>query len=170
MGDHNKNFICRQCLSSYTTENTLKLNKQKCRKDEITTLRTSPESHFNWKNHFYKNPLCFRIYADFEADNEKHNSSTRNKTTNILKQNPVHTGYQKKSELDDVLKSGYYQSQLGFDNLEWFVNDVIKIKREIKMAVYIKNTQKDITMTEEDEAILKNIDVCRFCEKEIVSD
>ena len=36
------------------------------------------------KKHFHKNPLYFRIYADFEADNEKDNSSIGNKTSNNI--------------------------------------------------------------------------------------
>ena len=36
---------------------------------------------FIGKKHFHKNPLYFRIYADFEADNEKDNSIIGNKTT-----------------------------------------------------------------------------------------
>ena len=50
------------------------LHKLKCGEDNITTIKTSPESHLDSKNHFHKNPLYFRIYADFEADNEKDDS------------------------------------------------------------------------------------------------
>ena len=46
-------------------------HKPKCENNNITTIRTSPDSHLHWKKHFHKNPLFFRIYADFEADNEK---------------------------------------------------------------------------------------------------
>ena len=46
-------------------------HKQKCGDDKITTIKTSNKSHLHWEKHFHKNPLCFRIYADFEADNEK---------------------------------------------------------------------------------------------------
>ena len=38
------------------------------------------------------------------------------------------------------------------------------------MAFYFKNTNKDIIMTEEDEEDFRNDNVCRFCEKEILSD
>ena len=58
-------------------------HKQKCGDDNIATIKTSIESHLHWKNPFHKNPLYFRIFADFEADNEKSNSSIGNKTTNI---------------------------------------------------------------------------------------
>ena len=83
-------------------------HKQKCGDDNITVIRTSNESHLNWKKHFHKNPIYFRIYADFEADNEKDNSIIGNKTTNIYKQNPVLNGYHIVSELEDILKSDNY--------------------------------------------------------------
>ena len=168
LGDHNKKYFCRRWLSSYTSENMLMKHKQKCGEDNITTITTSKESHLHWKKHFHKNPLYFRIYADFEADNEKDNSIVGNKTTNIYKQNPVLNGYHIVSELENVLKSNYYKSPLGYDNVDWFVDEVIKL--ENKMAFYFKNTKKDIIMTDDDEEEFKNDNICRFCEKFIESD
>ena len=86
------------------------LNVKKCGDDTITTIKSSNESHLHWKKHFHKNPFYFRIYADFEADNEEDSSSIGNKTTNIYKQNPILNGYHIVSELEDVLKSGYHKS------------------------------------------------------------
>ena len=77
-------------------------------------------------------------------------------------------GYHIISELEDVLKSGYYKSPLGYDNVDWFVDEVIKL--ENKMTFYFKNTNKDIIMTKEDEEDFKNINICRFYEKNIESD
>ena len=37
--------ICRQCLSSYTSENMLLKHKRKCGDDNMTTIKTSNESH-----------------------------------------------------------------------------------------------------------------------------
>ena len=65
-----------------------------------------------------------------------------NKTTNIYKQNPVCNGYYIVSGLNNVLKSGYYHSPLGYENVDWFVNEMIKL--ENKMNFYFKNTKKDI--------------------------
>ena len=45
--------------------------KEECGDDIITTIKSSNETHLRWKNHFHKNSLYFRIYADFEADNER---------------------------------------------------------------------------------------------------
>ena len=126
LGDHhNKNFICRRCLNSYTSENMLILQKSKCENNDITTIRTSSESRLHWKKHFHKSPFYFRIHADFEADNEKDNSIVGIKTTRIYKQNPVLNGYRIESELEDVLQSGYHISPLGYDKVDWFVDEVI---------------------------------------------
>ena len=168
LGDHNKKYICRRCLSSYTIENMLIKHNQKCEIDNITTIEISPDSHLHWKKHFHKNPLYFRIYADFEADNEKDISSIGNKPTNIYKQNPVLNGYNIVSELDGVLKSEYYKFPLGYNNVDWFVDEVIKLGN--KMAFYYKNTKKDTNMTDEDEEDYRNNNICRFCEKEVITD
>ena len=52
LGDHNKKFICRQCLSSYTSENMLKKHKEKCGDDNKTVIRTSNELHLHRKKTF----------------------------------------------------------------------------------------------------------------------
>ena len=168
LGDHNKKFICRRCLSSYTSENMLMKHKQKCGDDNITTIKTSNEPYLLWKKHFHKNPIYFRIYADIEADNEKDNSIIGDKTTNIYKQNPVLNGYHIVSELEDVLKSDYFKSPLGYDNVDWFVDEVKKL--ENKVAFFFKNNKKDIIMTEKDEKDFRNDNICRFCEKIIEPD
>ena len=141
----------------------LMLRKQKCGEDKLTTIRTSLDSHICWKNHFHRNPLYFRIYADFEADKEIVTSSIGDKTTNIYKQNPVLNGYNILSELEDVLKSGYYKPPLGYNNINWLVNEVIKL--ENKMAFYFQNTKKSIIMAKGDEEHYRKIIICRFCDK-----
>ena len=114
----------------------------------------------------HENPLYFRIFADFEADITKDNSSLGNKTTNIYKQKPILNGYHIVSELEYVVKSGYYKSTLGYDIVDWFVDEVINL--ENKMAFYFKNTNKDVIMTKKGEKDFKNNNICRFCEKILI--
>ena len=154
LGDHNKMFVCRRCLSSYTTENMLMTHKKNCDDDNITSIKTSNETHLHWKNHFHKNPLYFRIYADFEADKEEDSSIIGNQITNVYKRNPVLNGYHIISELEDVSKSEYYKSPLGYYNVDWFVNEVIKL--ENKMAFHYKITKKGIIMKQKDEEGYRN--------------
>ena len=118
----------------------LKLHKPKCENKDKTTIRTSKESHLLWKNHFSKNPFYFPIYADFEADNGKDNSSIGNKTTNKYKQNPLLNGYHIESDLESILKSFYHKSRLGYKNVDWFLNEVIKLGN--KMVFFSKKLRK----------------------------
>ena len=112
------------------------------------------------KKHFHKTPFYFRIIADFEADNENDGSNIGNKTSNIYKQNPVLNGYYIISELEDVLESGHYESPLGYDIVDWFVKEVIKL--ENKVAFYFKNTKKDIDKTQQDKEDFDNNNICQF--------
>ena len=70
--------------------------------------------------------------------------------------------------MEDVLESGYYKSRLGYNNVDCYVNQIIKV--ENKMALYFKNTNKDIVMTEDDHEDYRNKNICRFCERKIQSD
>ena len=139
------------------------LHKPKCENIDITTIITSKESHLSWKKHFHKNPLLFRIYADFKADNQKDTSSVGNKTTNFYKQTPVLNGYHIVSELEDALESNYLISSLGYINVDWFVDEVMI--SENKIVFFFKNTKKDIIMTEEDEGDFKKYIFVVFVEK-----
>ena len=51
-------------------------------------------------------------------------------------------GYHIVSELENVEKSGYFKSPLGYDNVDWFVGEIIKL--ENKMVFYFKNINKGI--------------------------
>ena len=67
LGDHNKSFVCRRCLNSYTCENAL-INLKKNVELIIYVLSEHRMNHiFIEKKDFHKNPLYFRIIADFEA-------------------------------------------------------------------------------------------------------
>ena len=136
----------------------LKLHKLKCENIDITTIRTSNESYLHWKNNFHKNPLFCRIYAGFEADNEKNNSSIGNKTTKIYRQNPILDGYHIEAEFEGILKSGYHKSPLGYNNVECFVIKGLKLER--KRAFYFKKTKKDIVMTEKNEEDYRKNNIC----------
>ena len=122
VGNKNENLICKKCLNSYKSENMLVIHEPKCENYDITTIRTSRGSHLRWKNHFLKNKCYFRIIAEFQADNENDSSGIGIKTTIIYKQNPVLNGYHIESELNDVPKSGYFESPLDFNNVDWFVD------------------------------------------------
>ena len=140
LGKSDSKYICRRCLSSYSSKNVLLKYKIKCEQQEITSIKTSNGSHPYWKKYFHKIPLYFRIYADFECDNQIDSSNIGNMTTNMYKQNPVCNGFFIVSDLNNILQSGYYHSFLDYNNLDWFVNEIIKL--ENKMNFYFKKLKK----------------------------
>ena len=77
-------------------------------------------------------------------------------------------GYHIESELNDTLKSGYYESPLGYNIVIWFVDEIIKLEK--KMAFCFKNTKKNIILTQEDKEYFDINNVRRFGESEILSD
>ena len=70
--------------------------------------------------------------------------------------------------MEDVLEIGYYEFLLGYDNVDWFINEVIKL--ENKMNFYFKNTRKNIIMTQEVKEDFEKNFICQICEKKILSD
>ena len=163
IGKHDCKYVCRKCLNSYTTNSMLVKHKKLCKENQ--QLKTSTNSHIYWNKYYQKNKLYFRIYADFEADIKKENIKIGDKTTNIYKQEPVCNGYRMVSELEDVLKSGYHKSPLGHENVNWFVDEIVKLENQ--MNFWFKNTSEDIIMTEEDKQDFENDNICRYCEKYI---
>ena len=161
LGKRDQKFVCCRCRTCFTNENVLEKHTERCRQQDFTAIRVSNESHLMWKKHFHKIPLYFGIYGDFECNNKINYSHIGNKTTNISKQNPMCNGFYILSELEDILEPGYHSS-FGENNVEWFVDEVIKI--ENKMNFYFKNTKKEIVMTQDDEEDFKNSKVCWFCE------
>ena len=87
------------------------------------------------------------MFAHFEADNGIDDSCNGNKLTKIYKQNPVCQSYHCYyigSELNDVIQSGYYSSNLEYDIIGWFLDGVLTL--ENKKAFYFTSTRKDIIM------------------------
>ena len=58
------------------------------------------------------------------------------------------------SELDIILESGYYESPLGYNIVDWFVEEVIKLEK--KIFFYFENTNKNLLMSGEEEELYTN--------------
>ena len=74
-----------------------------------------------------------------EVDNETEDGEVvGNKATKIYKQNPILNGFHILSELENVSESGYFESPLGYDDIDWYVNEFIKNRKqdEILLSEY----------------------------------
>ena len=175
LGKQDCRYICKRCFSSYTCKNMIIKHKQQCFQKEITKIRTSPQSHYYWKNFFHKN--TFYIFIFIKTLRYKQTSKlimkTKTAKLSVIKQliflskiQYVMVINKLTSELEDVLKSGYYISPLGHENFDWFVDEIIKL--ENKMTFYFSNTKKDIIKTQKYKEDLRKSINCRFCERELL--
>ena len=112
--------------------------------------------------------MYFAINGDFEAANEIEKSNIGNKTIENFQPKPVCIGYYKKSEMIDILQSGFSESPLGYKNFDWFVDEIIKL--DSQMNFFHKNTKREILGSEKYELKFRIKNISRFCEKENSSD
>ena len=79
MRSRNCNYIRRRCLGSLTSQNASLRQKQRGEEQEVANIKTSNESHLDWREHFHKISLYIRINAVFGADNETDNTNVGKK-------------------------------------------------------------------------------------------
>ena len=78
LGEKKSKFVCRRFLKPSLHQKILVKHKRMCEQQKTTANKTSNESNLYCTCYFYKNIIYFRVYADFEANNEIDNSHTRN--------------------------------------------------------------------------------------------
>ena len=99
----------------------------------------------------HNTPIIIRTYASFEVDNKIDNFRVGKKANVFYEQNLVCYGFCTVSEWNDALRSSFIQSLLGYDRVDWFVDEVIKLDKH--MNFFFENTKKEIIMTKEDEEV-----------------
>ena len=67
------------------------------------------------------------------------------------------------SDFEDVLGNEYCSFNTDYDNLDWFVNDVIVLENE--MVFCFQNTKKDIILTDEAQEVLLKKIIVAFLKK-----
>ena len=53
LGKQDSTFVCRHCLSSYSSQFVLIKHKQRCNQQGLTSIETSNESHLYWKKNTF---------------------------------------------------------------------------------------------------------------------
>ena len=89
------------------------------------------------------------MYANFGADKEIDSSEIGRKTSKVYEKNPVCNSYYIVSEISNNSQSGYYQSLLGYDTVDWSVDEVIK--SENKMIFCFKKPKNDFEPKKKDD-------------------
>ena len=67
IGKHDSQYVCCNCLNSYTIQSELITDKILCGKKNKSVYIPCKESHIEWNKYYQKMPLHSLIIADFEA-------------------------------------------------------------------------------------------------------
>ena len=168
IGKHDNQYVCRNCLSSYSVLSELTTHKKLCGGKMKSVYIPCKKTHIKWDKYYQKMPLYTMIIADFEARNEPiiNQDNIINKTIDICKQIPCCNGFYVINKLTDLPRDcGYYKSPFGSNNVEWFLNRVNYI--EFQMSEFFNQNLKPKIIEKSNNKFLK-AKTCWLCDIKFV--
>ena len=152
--DSHMKWVCRRCLTAFSSENTLSQHIDRCQKQQPTKISFSYKYHLKFEDHHMKIPLPIRVYADFECINQPQNNPKV-----LFKQIPITVGFYVISPFGNK-----YSSYFGTDCTKWFVKEMLKL--ELEANKYFK-TNLELQITPEEEESFQQSTICWLCENSL---
>ena len=157
--DSHMKWVCRRCLTAFSSEDTLSQHIDRCQKQQPTKITFSWKYHSKFEDYHMKVPVPIRVYADFECINQP----TKNKDSKVLfKQIPIAVGFYLISPFGNQ-----YYSYLGKSCVTWFVNEMLTLE---KIASEYFETNIPLEMTPEEEESFQQSTICWLCENPLGED
>ena len=69
-------WVCRRCLTAFSSEDILNQHIDCCQKQQPTNITFSWKDHLNFEDCHMKVPVPIKVYADFECINQPQNDPT----------------------------------------------------------------------------------------------
>ena len=166
IGKHDNQYVCRNCLSSYSVQSELSTysgNKNK------SVYITTKESHIKWDKYYQKKPVYSIIIADFEARNEPiiTQDNVVCKTIDICKEIPSCNGFYVINKINNLpIEMDCYKSSFGENNVIWFLNKINNI--EFQMSEFFKQNLKPKITIKSNKLFLK-ANLCWLCDIEFIN-
>ena len=165
IGKHDNQYVCRNCLSSYSQQSQLDNHKRLCANKEKSVYLPCKQTHIKWDKYYQKKPIYSMIIADFEARNEPINENVEESNTiDVCKQMPTCNGFYVINNIKDLpIEMGYYKSPFVQNNVSWFLSKVSNIEDRIK-EFFKQNLNPTITVKASKLFLKANI--CWLCDNE----
>ena len=159
----NSRFLCNKCLQSFSTELAYENHKLKNRcvefnGDAVKILPKEGENITEFKRYNQCLMKPFVIYYDIESELQE--ITDENKLNHYQQHIAKNMGITIISRYPDLLKSKYIQfngKDCIIDGLNWIMN------KKFKINDVLKNTNFDITMSNEDEILFQKTNKCWMC-------
>ena len=128
--DSHKKWVCRRCLTAFSSEDILNRHIDRCQKQQPTNITFSWKDHLKFEDYHMKVPVPIRVYADFECINQP-TDDPRGDPKVLFKQIPNAVGFCPISPFGNE-----YYSYFGVDCTEgqqravtWFVNETLTLEK-----------------------------------------
>jgi len=163
-----KVFLCRRCLNSFNSEESLANHKILCNNHKAVRIEMPPEgSTLKFKDHYMSAKVPFTAYTDFECFTKPIDTSQpnpeRSSTTAYQKHTPSGYSYTIKCFDDDVMEPltrSYTMQEEGEDVAKLFVE---QLEEDVKMITRTYG-KKEMLITAEEEKTFKESTHCYMCD------
>ena len=147
----NKVYICRNCMSCFTTSEAFKKHQEICLQHDYCKVKIPTEKTLKFNKAHFKSRLPVIIYADFESANLKlhtvKSSDDRPYSIPVSKQEVISFGLYVKSDYNNLFTSQYH-TYTGYDAKEKFVETIIKTYNNISQKLYhYSKANKQVKLT-----------------------
>ena len=165
--DH-KSYICRSCLTAFTTEDKLTQHKTLCAaiNDDVTT-KMPTDIQIEFKNFKNQIPIGFVGYADFECSLEKISVASGSKSTK--KQSHTVTGWSFQLVCtEDANQSLPLKTYTGPDAVKVFLNYIKQVEGYVFDTKYANPVK--IIINAEQECEFQKATTCYLCNGDFKED
>ena len=159
-----RKHYCMHCLQNFTTEEILDKHKKQCLLINGTQAVNCESGIIKLKNYEKQVPIVFKIYADTECFLKRSNSFEGEHTIKYQERFPDSIGVKlvcidNRFTLPTIIFKGK-------KCLNEFIKWNFRQKEWINKVIY-QHFNKDLIMTNEDEEIEINSDICHTCKEKL---
>ena len=147
-------WVCRRCLTAFSSEDILSQHIDRCQKQQPTNITFSWKDHLKFEDYHMKVPIPIRVYADFECINQPTDDPKV-----LFKQIPIAVGFYIISPFGNN-----YSSYFGESCVTWFVNEMLTLEN---IASNYFETNLPLEITPEEHQSFQQSKVCWLCERKL---
>ena len=160
--DSHMKWVCRRCLTTFSSEDILNQHIDRCQKQQPTNITFSWKDRLKFKDYHMKVPVPIRVYADFECINQPTDDPIKSKVLFI--QIPIAVGFYLISPFGNQ-----YYSYFGEDCVTWFVNEMLTLEK-IASEYFETNIPLEIEEGVASQESFKQSTICWLCEQPLHDD
>ncbi|XP_044586081.1 uncharacterized protein LOC123266116 [Cotesia glomerata] len=153
---HWKVFFCDRCLCHFKQEASFQRHQSDCLQYNKVrmTLPTEKNKILSFRDHKYKDPVSFVVYADLESVLEE-------ETEDIQKHTPHSIAFYLHCSYDNSLSK--FNLNRSEECIKWFVQELESISHQV--SSYLRNPKPLPKLTDEEQKSVNEAVNCHICNK-----